>query len=234
MEKKGYTYVIKDGVYFDTSKLKTYGRLWGKKKKKLKPGARVKMVAGKKNATDFALWKFTPKGVKRQMEWKTPWGTGFPGWHTECVVIGIKFLGIPFDIHTGGIDHIAIHHTNEIAQAEAAYKKILANFWIHNEFLILKKDKMAKSEGNVVLIDNIIKKGINPLAYRYLNLSTHYRSKLTFSWESLEGAQNALNNLYEIIIDLKLKSVKKKISLNKKYQTQFLKFIEEDINMPKA
>ena len=241
LEKKGFTYKIEDGIYFDTSKLKTYGRLWGKRKRKLKPGARIAVVPGKKNPTDFALWKLTPPGVKRQMEWNSPWGRGFPGWHTECVVMSIKHLGIPFDIHCGGIDHIPIHHPNEIAQAEAAYGKILARFWLHGEFLVLKEGRMGKSEGNIILLEDLIKKGFNPLTYRYFCLSAHYRSKLTFSQEALEGAKNSLENLYERVRELKsdittfrrlLESYYSRTAKN--YQKRFLNYINDDLNTPKA
>jgi len=237
LEKKGFTYTIEDGVYFDTSKLKTYGRLWPKNAgKEIKH--RVEMVPGKKNPTDFALWKFSPKNVKRQMEWQSPWGVGFPGWHTECVVMSIKELGIPFDIHCGGIDHILIHHTNEIAQAEAAYGKILARYWLHGEFLNLKEEKMAKSKGNIVTLKILKEKKVNPLAYRYLCLNAHYRSKLAFSWEAIKSAQNSLNNLYDKIRDFQNEnntslspSDFKIIKNNKK---QFLSFINDDLNTPKA
>ncbi len=228
LEKKGYTYRIKDGIYFDTSKTKDYGKLAGKKQRKLKAGARVKMVEGKKNITDFALWKFSDK--KRQMEWNSPWGIGFPGWHTECVVMGIKYLGIPFDIHTGAIDLIPTHHTNEIAQAEAVYNKNLAKYWLHGEHLILKKGKMAKSEGNIILIDDLIKKEINPLSFRYLCLTTHYRSKLTFSLESLQAAQNALENLYDKFSEAK----NQKLKIKNSYKKEFLKYINDDLDTPKA
>ncbi|MCK4473685.1 cysteine--tRNA ligase [Candidatus Parcubacteria bacterium] len=241
LEKKGFTYKISDGVYFDTSKLKTYGRLWKTKKRQDKTRARVEMVSGKKNPTDFALWKFSPKTGKRQMEWKSPWGVGFPGWHTECVVMGIKNLGIVFDIHCGGIDHISIHHTNEIAQAEAAYGKVFARYWLHGEFLILDKGKMAKSEGNIIILENLIKKGFNPLAYRYLCLGAHYRSKLCFSLNALKGAQNSLDNLYQKITELTENSSPsnskhyENISRSvKNYQKRFLGFIQDDLNMPKA
>ncbi|MDD3032683.1 MAG: class I tRNA ligase family protein, partial [Candidatus Pacebacteria bacterium] len=137
LEDKGYTYKTSDGVYFDTSKLKTYGRLWGEKEK-TDFRSRIEENEEKKSPADFALWKFSPKDIKRQMEWASPWGIGFPGWHTECVSIALKYLGIPFDIHCGGIDHISIHHTNEIAQAEAAYGSLLANYWMHGEFLVVK------------------------------------------------------------------------------------------------
>jgi len=235
LEKKGFTYKILDGVYFDSSKLKTYGKLWGERERKLKAGARVQMVAGKKNPTDFALWKFTHPGEKRQMEWDSPWGKGFPGWHTECVVMGIKELGIPLDIHCGGIDHIPIHHPNEIAQAEVAYNKKLANYWLHGEFLVLKKARMGKSEGNIVTLDKLIEKGFNPLAYRYLVLNAHYRSKLTFSLEAVKGAQNSLESLYDKVLEIKTTSKRPTFSKKAKtYQNRFLKVINNDLDMPRA
>jgi cysteinyl-tRNA synthetase len=236
LEKKGFTYKIDDGIYFNSSKLKTYGRLWPKKME-IKAGARIEMVPGKKNPTDFALWKFTPKGIKRQMEWDSPWGRGFPGWHTECVVMSIRELGIPFDIHCGGVDHILIHHTNEIAQAEAAFGKILANYWLHGEFLLVEGKKMAKSLGNIYTLNDLIKKGFNPLAYRYLCLGTHYRSKLNFTFEALRSAQNALENLYEKVRELKskIKSQKSKVNSEvRNYQKEFLKSINDDLDTPKA
>jgi cysteinyl-tRNA synthetase len=237
LEKKGFTYKISDGIYFDTSKLKSYGRLWPKKME-LKSGARIEMVPGKKNPTDFALWKFTPPGVKRQMEWDSPWGKGFPGWHTECVVMSIKELGVPFDIHCGGVDHILIHHTNEIAQAEAAFGKILANFWLHGEFLVLGKEKMAKSKGKIFTLNELIEKGFNPLAYRYFCLGTHYRKKLQFSWQALKASQNALNTLYQKIIEIQSKNIITFQRPSKSYylnlQKKFLEYINDDLNMPKA
>ncbi len=245
LEKKGFVYKIADGIYFDTSKIKDYGKLANLKKVKLKAGARVKCSVGKRNSRDFALWKFTPAGVKRQMEWNSPWGKGFPGWHTECVVMSIKYLGIPFDIHCGGIDHISVHHTNEIAQAQAVYGKNLANYWLHGEFLVLEKGRMGKSEGNIIILDDLIKKNFNPLAYRYLCLGTHYRKKLAFSWRSLQYAQNALNKLYEKSIQIKsgIKTEKKyiskkdtsySISLSSNYLKRFLNFIDDDLNTPRA
>ncbi len=238
LEKKGFTYIIDDGVYFDTSKLKKYGQLWGSKKPvELKAGARVATVKGKKLLTDFALWKFTPEGVKRQMEWDSPWGCGFPGWHTECVVMGIKELGIPFDIHTGGIDHIQVHHTNEIAQAQAAYNKMLAKVWMHGEFLIEKDSKMSKSKGEFLTADYLNKKGYCLLSYRYLCLTAHYRSPLTFSWQSLDAAQSALKNLYDKVIGLrctKLSSVQKDERSLAPYKERFLQAINDDLDIPKA
>ncbi|MFA5249594.1 MAG: cysteine--tRNA ligase [Candidatus Paceibacterota bacterium] len=237
LEEKGFAYIIGDGVYFDTSKLPTYGKLWPNKKMDMKAGARVEMAEGKKNLTDFALWKFSPKeGPKRQMEWESPWGVGFPGWHTECVVMSIENLGIPFDIHCGGIDHILIHHTNEIAQAEAAYGKDMCNYWMHGEFLTLKNDeKMAKSAGTVVLVEDIIKRGMNPLAYRYLILTAHYRKKVEFSWEALQAAQTGLDNLYEKVLEFKNAPAEPIYSQKAKdSQQKFLDAINDDLNMPQA
>jgi cysteinyl-tRNA synthetase len=234
LEKKGFTYKISDGIYFNTAKLKNYGRLWGKKERKIKPGARIKLTKGKQNPSDFALWKFTPPGVKRQMEWDSPWGRGFPGWHTECVVMSRNYLGVPFDIHCGGIDHIFIHHTNEIAQSEAALGDILAKFWLHGEFLTLKSGRMGKSEGNIITLENLIEKGFNPLAFRYLCLTAHYRSKLIFSWESLKASQNALDNLYQKIRELRdKKEIAARVN-NSDYKKRFLEFINDDLNAPKA
>jgi len=236
LEEKGFTYVIEDGVYFDTAKLKEYGRLWPNKMD-IKAGARVEMVKGKKNDRDFALWKLTPEGVKRQMEWDSPWGKGFPGWHTECVVMSCDNLGIPFDIHCGGIDHVLIHHTNELAQAEAAYGKQMCNFWMHGDYLNLKGEKIAKSAGNIVLVDDLAKKSIDPLAYRYLCFTTHYRIPLSFSWESIAAADNALKSLYEKIRALKAAGSQSVTAFSPEaepYKSQFKASIEDDLNMPKA
>lgn len=236
LEKKGFAYKIADGVYFNSSKLKSYGRLWPKKMK-LKAGARVEMALGKKNLTDFALWKLTPPGVKRQMEWSSPWGRGFPGWHTECVVMSIKHLGIPFDIHCGGTDHILIHHTNELAQAEAAYGKILANYWLHGEFLVKENERLGKSKGNIIILDDLIKKGFNPLSFRYLCLTAHYRSKLNFTWAGLKSSQKALENLYQKFRELRFEretKIKDSSKRKKEYQEKFLKFINDDLNFPRA
>jgi cysteinyl-tRNA synthetase len=240
LEKKGFTYTINDGVYFDTSKLKNYGQLSTLKKEEIMAGVRVEM-GQKKNPTDFALWKFSYQGGKsfdpaqddaakrRQMEWASPWGVGFPGWHTECVVMSCKELGLPFDIHCGGIDHLSIHHPNEIAQAEAAYDKPLANYWLHGEFLIIGEDKMAKSENNFIIIRTLQEKNVPPLALRYLYLTTHYRSKLNFSWESLTAAKNALAKIYETI-----SGWQKNGKADKQYLEQFLSAINDDLDTPKA
>lgn len=229
LEEKGYTYKTSDGIYFDTSKLENYGVLWGDKEK-TDFKSRIKENQEKKNSADFALWKFSPKDQKRQMEWASPWGIGFPGWHTECVVMGSKNLGIPFDIHCGGVDHISVHHTNEIAQAEAAYGKPLSNFWMHGEFLVLKDDKMSKSKGNILTLKDLK----TPLAYRYLCLTGHYRSKLNFSAEALEGAENSLKKLKDKINQLDLSSHSKNQELKEGYLSKFKEFINDDLNIPQA
>lgn len=235
LEKKGYTYIIEDGVYFDTSKLKDYGKLVGLKKIKLMAGARVEIVPGKKNSTDFALWKFTPPGVKRQMEWDSPWGKGFPGWHIECSAMAMKYLGETFDIHCGGIDHIPVHHTNEIAQAEAATGKPFVRYWLHGAFLMLKEGRMGKSEGNIITLEDLIKKGFNPLAFRYLCLTAHYRKPLIFSWKNLEAGERGLKNLSLFVQDIYTKKKRKKTEPEaKKYQKKFLEFINDDLNIPRA
>jgi cysteinyl-tRNA synthetase len=229
LEEKGFTYKTKDGIYFDTSKLKDYGKLAMLDEKGLKAGARVEMAEEKKNLTDFALWKFLPKDKKRQMEWDSPWGLGFPGWHIECSAMSQKYLGEQFDIHCGGIDHISVHHTNEIAQSEAAFGKIPARFWLHNEFLLIDSGKMGKSEGNIFTLQTLIDKGFNLLAYRYLVLTAHYRSKLNFTWESIEAAQNALNNLYQIFGEYPDGG-----KISKEYKKEFEEVINDDLDTPKA
>ncbi|MEM2912594.1 MAG: cysteine--tRNA ligase [Candidatus Bathyarchaeia archaeon] len=241
LEKKGFTYVTDDGVYFDTSKLKDYGKLTGmnfdRLNETLKAGARVEFNPQKRNITDFALWKFSPKDQKRQMEWDSPWGKGFPGWHIECSAMSMKYLGETFDIHCGGIDHIQVHHTNEIAQSEAATGKKFVRYWLHGAFLVLgKKIRMGKSEGNIITIQDIIDKGFDPLAFRYLCLTAHYKSQLEFTWESLEAAQKALSTLREHVRKLResLERNEKESGRKKAFQEMFLEAINDDLDMPKA
>ncbi len=212
LEKKGFTYTTSDGVYFDTSKFPKYGQLAGwtfaQLQKKLKSGARVEMVTGKKHPTDFALWKLTPAGVSRQMEWDSPWGRGFPGWHIECSVMAIDNLGETIDIHTGGADHIPIHHTNEIAQSEAATGKQFVRYWLHADHLLVENQKMSKSLGNFFRLKDLEKKGFYPLSLRYLFLTSSYHQQMNFTWKSLEGAQNAYQGLIKQIIEIKKESIK--------------------------
>ncbi|MEM0358183.1 MAG: cysteine--tRNA ligase [Candidatus Bathyarchaeia archaeon] len=241
LEEKGYTYIIDDGVYFDTSKLKDYGKLTGmdfeRLNESLKAGARVEFNPNKRNLTDFCLWRFSPKDRKRQMEWDSPWGVGFPGWHIECTVMGMKYLGEHFDIHCGGIDHIPIHHTNEIAQAEALTGKPLANYWLHGAFLVFGKSmRMAKSAGQIITVQTLVDEGFDPLAFRYLCLTAHYRSELVFTWESLQSAQNALFTLREHVRSL-AENLEEKAERSPKFEEYYERFLEavnDDLNMPKA
>jgi len=164
------------------------------------------------------------------MEWDSPWGIGFPGWHIECSAMSTKYLGQPFDIHCGGIDHIPIHHTNEIAQSEAAYDKPMAKYWLHGEFLVMGEKRMGKSEGNFITLSDLEEKGYHPLSYRYFCLTAHYRSPLRFTWTALESAQRALFRLYE---NMK-RYPQENASYDKKYEEEFHKAINDDLDMPKA
>jgi cysteinyl-tRNA synthetase len=242
LEEKGYTYIIDDGVYFDTSKFKDYGKLTGMSfeelNKFLKAGARVEFNPQKRNITDFALWKFSPKDVKRQMEWDSPWGRGFPGWHLECSAMSMKYLGETFDIHCGGVDHIPIHHTNEIAQSEAATGKKFVNYWLHCEFLIVEGKKMAKSLGNIYTVSDILKKGYSWRELRYVLMASHYRQQLNFTFQSLEAARASIQRIAEFL--KKLKEIKKgkheKVftQILRKFKKEFLLAVNDDLNMPKA
>ncbi|NNE07594.1 MAG: cysteine--tRNA ligase [Gemmatimonadetes bacterium] len=244
MEKRGFTYRIEDGIYFDTKKLGDYGRLARLDIEGLEAGARIEMVAGKRNPTDFAVWKFSPKDEKRQMEWESPWGTGFPGWHLECSAMAMKHLGEQFDIHCGGIDHVAVHHTNEIAQVECITQKNWVRWWMHAEFLVLPKQddgagagtakaggKMAKSGDNFLTVQSLVDRKIDPVAYRYFALGAHYRAPLTFTWESVEGAANAMGRLRNRVIALGHPAGG---SVSEKHWAPFRQAYQDDLNMPRA
>lgn len=195
LEKKGYTYTIDDGVYFDTQKYRPYGKLGLPTKQKEETRARVQEVQGKRHFCDFALWKKTPPGVTRLQEWPSPWGNGFPGWHIECSAMAMDILGTTIDIHTGGIDHITVHHNNEIAQSEAVTDVPFARFWMHVSFLTMQEEKLSKSLGNTYTIGDLKDKGFDPVALRLLFLQSSYRTPLSFSFESLSAAQTSLERL---------------------------------------
>ena len=199
LERDGFTYRTSDGIYFDTSKFPEYGRLGNIDIEGLKEGARVESNGEKKNVTDFALWKFSNTNEKRQQEWQSPWGVGFPGWHIECSAMSRKFLGQPFDIHIGGIEHIPIHHNNEIAQSVGAFKKPLANYWIHFNHLMLNGTKVSKSDGNVMYVDELIEKNIPPAIFRYWLLTTNYGAQKNLTMEALEGAKSAVEKIVRLV-----------------------------------
>lgn len=250
LEAGGHTYKTNDGIYFDTGTFTRYGALVGEKGMRgILEGARVEKHTEKRNATDFALWKFSPPLIpplskggiggikKRQMEWQSPWGVGFPGWHIECSAMSMKFLGDTLDIHCGGIDHIPIHHTNEIAQSEAATGKPFVRYWMHGEFLTIDGGRMGKSEGNFIPLHLVVQRGYNPLAYRYLLLQTHYRKLLMFSWEALDAAEQGYQNLVARVAALDPLTLPsppngrgKDAEITKRVKDAF----EDDLNAPEA
>jgi cysteinyl-tRNA synthetase len=242
LEKKGFAYVIPDdGVYFDTSKLSDYGKLAGFDPESLKAGARVELVAGKRNPTDFALWKFERPGENRAMSWPSPWAErSFPGWHVECSAMAMKYLGEQFDMHTGGIDHIPVHHTNEIAQAEAATGKVpFVKYWVHHNHLHVDGVKMSKSLGNFFTIDDVVKRGFSPLALRMLFLTTHYRSEMNFTWANLEGAQKAWEKLLRSAHQFQTEKNRTTLSPEKlqtvdELRSRFFSLLEDDLKTAEA
>jgi cysteinyl-tRNA synthetase len=236
LEDKGFTYNSSDGIYFDTSKFEGYTKLSNQDLEALQEGARVEKNPEKRNATDFALWKFSPDDVKRQMEWDSPWGVGFPGWHIECSAMSMKFLRDQLDIHCGGVDHIDVHHTNEIAQSEAATGKKFFNTWMHGAFLIISGGKkMAKSERNFLTLDSThIQNGIDPLVYRFVTYQTHYRKPMEYSEEAVQAARNGLEHLRNQVRSLMSKGMDDTASVNDGYKQKFIKELNDDLNMPRA
>jgi len=254
LEEKGFTYKISDGIYFNTSKFLSYGAMSTLDPKGIKETARIDKNPERKNPRDFALWKFNKTGKPRQMEWDSPWGVGFPGWHIECSAISIKYLGAPFDIHTGGVDHLPTHHPNEIAQTECALGVKMANYWLHGEHLVIDSKRMGKSVGNFVTLRDVINKGFDPPAYRYFLYSAHYRQQLNFTWGGLESAQTALGRIENYVTNaLESTDVDENVnteglSRNKdiseiqsrseefkaKYSLKFVNAISDDLNMPRA
>jgi cysteinyl-tRNA synthetase len=228
IEKHGFTYKTSDGIYFLSQKLNDYGHLARLNIEGLQAGARVEQ--GEKRAiTDFALWKFSPENEVRQMEWDSPWGRGFPGWHIECSAMSAKYLGDFFDIHCGGEDHIPVHHTNEIAQTQACKGTHLANFWMHGYFLQMGNAKMAKSSGEFIRLETLQEQNIDPLVYRYFCLTAHYRTQLSFSWESLEASRVALNRLYRTCYEWGEAG-----EVDAGFLGKFEGFLFNDLNMPRV
>jgi len=228
IEAKGYSYKTSDGVYFDTTKLGDYGYLGRLDIEGLQAGVRIDL-GEKRSPTDFALWKFSPSNQKRQMEWDSPWGVGFPGWHIECSAMSTKYLGKFFDIHCGGEDHITVHHTNEIAQTEACFGTRLANFWMHGYFLQLDEARMSKSSGEFLRLQVLIDRGYDPLVYRFFSLSAHYRAKLNFTWDGLDGAAISLARLRNQVYEWGAPSV-----VDEDFVEKFTAQVNDDLNMPRA
>lgn len=239
---KGFAYKLNDGIYFDVAKFDEYGALSGQSLEEKQAGARVEVSSDKHNPQDFALWKFlTGDNVNHIMKWESPWGLGFPGWHIECSAMSAKYLGDQFDIHTGGIEHIPVHHENEIAQnvCSGAVKKV--NYWLHNAHLQVDGEKMSKSIGNVYLIEDLVKKGYNPLAFRELILRTHYRKPSNFTFESLDAGEQNVKKINDFFIKLQNYQTVEKQERNKivdelisKSNDEFTSAIEDDFNTPLA
>jgi len=228
IESKGFTYRTNDGIYFDTSMLPGYGFMGRINIEGQQAGTRVD-IGEKKHPTDFALWKFSPTDQQRQMEWQSPWGIGFPGWHIECSAMSAKYLGNFFDIHCGGEDHIPVHHTNEIAQTQACFGTNLANFWMHGYFLQFDDSKMSKSSGTFMRLQTIIDKGYDPLAYRLFCLGAVYRAKLNFNWEGLDASARALERLQNLVYTLGEPGIPDPFYIN-----QFTDQVNDDLNLPRA
>jgi len=230
--EKGYGYEINDGIYYDISKFNEYGKLSGVTLEDQLAGARVEVNDEKRNPSDFALWKKAEK--EHIMQWASPWGQGYPGWHIECSAMSRKYLGEQFDIHTGGVDHIPIHHENEIAQSQGLIGKQPVMYWAHGEFLLVDGGKMSKSLGNTYTVAQLEERGFDPLAFRLFTFNAHYRSKLNFTWESLKSAQNSLENIRQgIIAHL---NGNESIDENEiqELKQEFVDAISDDLNIPNA
>ncbi len=234
IEKNGYAYETDTALYFPTHKLEGYTELAKQSLEELEKGA-GKDREDKKHPADFALWlKLTGEHENHIMNWDSPWGRGFPGWHIECSAMSTKYLGEKIDIHCGGVDHIGVHHTNERAQNIAALGRPAVRFWMHGEFLLSKDEKMSKSKGNFLTLKELEEEGFSPLSYRYLALGTHYRKKLTFSEEAMEGAKNSLKNLREKVREIKGNAKGKSLKTDRDYKEKFLSVVNDDLDLPGA
>ena len=236
LEEKGYTYLIDDGVYYDTSKFPRYADFAQLDLDEQQAGKRVEFNEQKRNGSDFALWKLAPAGQKRDMEWDSPWGKGFPGWHLECSAMSMKYLGETIDIHAGGIDHLPVHHTNEIAQSEAATGKPYARHWMHTNHISVEGEKISKSLGNSITLEQIEEHGISLMALRLHILESHYRSQSKFSWESLEAAQRRLKSL-QGIADLYWQPIETAQPIKEAFKQDthtFQAALQDDLDTPKA
>ena len=240
LEKRGFAYVAGGNVYFDTARFPAYGALT----RRSSVGEAVNRVdedPQKRNSADFALWFTKSKFGEQDMRWESPWGVGYPGWHIECSAMSVRYLGQPFDIHSGGIDHIPVHHTNEIAQSEAATGIPLARYWLHGEFLVLDTKRMGKSEGNFITLATLKEKGIDPLAYRYFTTSAHYRQQLTFTWDALAAAAEGYRNLCATVSRIRLKSeggdhaqASFAVPHCTVFKKEFMDAVDDDLNIPQA
>lgn len=235
LEAKGYTYRIDDGIYFDVSKFPRYAEFARLDLEAQEARGRIGDVPGKRHGADFALWKFPAPGVKRQQEWDSPWGRGFPGWHLECSAMSTRYLGAPFDIHTGGVDHVAVHHTNEIAQSECAFDvHPWVRFWIHNEFYDFGGEKMSKSKGNLLVLQDLVDRGLEPLAFRYFFLQGHYRQQQVFTLEAMEAAATGYRRLVGVAAEVRGATGEPDAAALAPYRERFREAVRDDLNAPRA
>mgnify|MGYP000859410635 CR=1 FL=1 len=238
IEKNGYTYTAGGNLYFSVDRFPGYGKLALLTGQELKAGARIEVDSNKRNPKDFVLWFTNSKFEHQTMVWDSPWGRGYPGWHIECSAMSMKYLGEQFDIHCGGIDHIPVHHTNEIAQSEAATGKKWVNYWLHGEFLIMNKGKMAKSAGNFITLKDLVDRGFDPLDYRFFCLGAHYRTQLQFHSDAMESSRTARLNMAERVVSLAesanavpLDSIGARASA---YLKDFRDHLSDDLAMPRC
>jgi cysteinyl-tRNA synthetase len=239
IEENGHTYESGGNVYFSIDTFPEYGKLALLDRQELQSGARIEVDSNKRNPRDFVLWFTRGKFENQAMIWDSPWGRGYPGWHIECSAMSMRYLGEQFDIHTGGVDHIPVHHTNEIAQSEGATGKKWVNYWVHHEFLVMKTGKMAKSKGNFVTLRTLTGEGYEPLDYRYFCLGGHYRSQLQFSFDGLEAARKARRNLTDKVVELRekageLPAADETGDAARAYLQQFREDISDDLHVPRA
>jgi cysteinyl-tRNA synthetase len=235
LEEQGHTYVIDDGVYFDVSTFPRYAEFAHLDLDEMETSGRVEHVEDKRHPADFALWKLTPPGVVRQQEWDSPWGRGFPGWHIECSAMATKYLGERFDIHTGGVDHIRVHHTNEVAQSECVLDvHPWVGTWMHNEFLDLGGEKVSKSKGHVLVVDTVVEHGLEPLAFRYFFLQAHYRQQQSFTWTAMEAANTALRRLVAKAVEARDAGGDPDPAAVEPYLRRFWAALADDLNAPQA
>ncbi|MBI5358834.1 cysteine--tRNA ligase [Candidatus Amesbacteria bacterium] len=235
IEENGFAYKTKTGLVFDTGKFPGYAEFAGLNLDDQEAGARVEVDPEKKKPWDFLLW--VTNQPNHIMQWDSPWGRGFPGWHIECTAMSVKYLGERFDIHTGGREHIPVHHTNEIAQAYGAFRHQTANFWLHNDWLMFEGEKISKSLGNNILVTDLIEKGFSPLALRYLILTSHYRKGMNFTWSSIAGAQTAYDKLKEFVKSRRAGEQESRSTLSKEklkkidlFRNKFLNSVDDDMN----
>jgi cysteinyl-tRNA synthetase len=235
LEDKGYTYRIADGVYFDTSKYASYAAFARLDREELVGGARIGGVEGKRSPADFALWKFAGEGVRRQQEWDSPWGRGFPGWHIECSAMSSRYLGRQFDIHTGGVEHVKVHHTNEIAQSEAALDvHPWVQVWMHEDWIVFQGEKMSKSLGNIYVLQDLVEQGFLPLSFRYFFLQAHYRKQQNFHDEAMASADRAYRRLLGLAAEVRDAEGETRDAAMAPYRERFVSARRDDLNAPRA